>query len=241
MPHQIQKLNTEIPAEDLLARVARGDLEALGELYDHYAPRLYGLMTQILPSREAAEEILREVFLRLWNESSHLSRSGGSVAAWLVVSTRGAAVERLRALRVNPSAEDPSTQGEPAKSGGRMPKPEASPASAHPGRKKDSPRPHSGETGRGTGLPSLPAAWLPQPKGIALIDGRMALLHKAINQLPKPQRDALDLAVFAGMSESEIAAALGEPLGKVRSSLRAAVTFVKHRRRAVCGTWAANI
>jgi RNA polymerase sigma-70 factor (ECF subfamily) len=84
-------------------------------------------------------------------------------------------------------------------------------------------------------------AWLPRPKEITLIDARMVLLHKAINQLPEPQRQALELAVFGGLRETEIAAEMGEPLGKVRSSLRAAVTFVKHRRRAVCGTWAANI
>jgi RNA polymerase sigma-70 factor (ECF subfamily) len=85
------------------------------------------------------------------------------------------------------------------------------------------------------------STWLPPPKDITLIDDRLVLLHKAIDQLPKPQRQALELAVFGGLSESEIATAMGEPLGKVRTSLRAAVTFVKHRRRAVCGTWAANI
>ena len=87
----------------------------------------------------------------------------------------------------------------------------------------------------------VPSAWLPQPNEITVIDARLVLIHKAVDQLPKPQRQALELAVFGGLSESEIAAEMGEPLGKVRTSLRAAVTFIKHRRRAVCGTWAANI
>ena len=101
------------------------------------------------------------------------------------------------------------------------------------------PRPSDGE--KALPMEAVPLAWLPQPRQITLIDDRLVLLHKAINQLPKPQRQALELAVFRGLRESEIAAEMGEPLGKVRSSLRAAVTFVKHRRRAVCGTWAANI
>ena len=88
---------------------------------------------------------------------------------------------------------------------------------------------------------SIPPAWLPRPKEIALIDDRLILLQKVIHQLPNWQRQALELAVFAGLSEAEIAAETGEPLGKVQKSLRAAATFVKHRRRAVCGTWAANI
>ena len=62
-------------------------------------------MAHILPSRDAAEEILQEVFVRLWSESPSLSQEGGSVVAWLVVTAREAAVDRLRALRKNaPSA-----------------------------------------------------------------------------------------------------------------------------------------
>ena len=90
-------------------------------------------------------------------------------------------------------------------------------------------------------MASFPAAWLPWPKEITLIDDRLVLLHKAIHKLPAEQRQALDLAVFGGCSELEIATEMGEPLGKTQRALRAAVTFVKHRRRAVCGTWAANI
>ena len=48
-----------------------------------------------------AEEILQEVFMRLWSESPSLSQEGGSVVAWLVVTAREAAVNRLRASRKN--------------------------------------------------------------------------------------------------------------------------------------------
>ena len=108
-------MNEELPAEDLLARVARHDVAALGELYDRYAPRVYGLIAHILPSRDGAEEILQEVFLRLWSESPSLSQEGGSVVAWLVVTAREAAVDRLRALRKNAPSAGP--QGPSANAG----------------------------------------------------------------------------------------------------------------------------
>ena len=94
-------MSEELPAEELLARVAQHDVAALSELYDRYAPRVYGLMAHILPSRDTAEEILQEVFVRLWSESPSLSQEGRSVVAWLVVTAREAAVDRLRALRKN--------------------------------------------------------------------------------------------------------------------------------------------
>jgi DNA-directed RNA polymerase specialized sigma24 family protein len=88
---------------------------------------------------------------------------------------------------------------------------------------------------------SLPPAALPHPEEIAKIDERQVLLLKSIKELPKAQSRALELAVFAGLSESEIAEAINEPLAKVQRSLRAAVSFVRHRRQVVCGSWAANI
>jgi DNA-directed RNA polymerase specialized sigma24 family protein len=59
--------------------------------------------------------------------------------------------------------------------------------------------------------------------------------------MPSPQSRALELAVLRGFTEVEIAQELGEPLGKTRTTLRAAITFLRHRRRAVVGTWTANI
>jgi RNA polymerase sigma-70 factor (ECF subfamily) len=84
-------------------------------------------------------------------------------------------------------------------------------------------------------------AWLPRPEEMARLEARRELLTKVINQLPKPQRAALEFAVFEGLGEEEIAQRLGEPLGRVRSALRAGMRFIRHRMRAVLGTWSANI
>ena len=240
-------MSVELPAEDLLARVARHDVDALSELYDRYAPRVYGIVAHILPARDAAEEILQEVFACLWGESARLSQEGNSVVAWLVVTAREAAVDRLRAPRKNAANIGP--QASIAHSGkGSDPGAQKSKAGVLPPSvakslegKTTALKPRLADVARTPAMGTVPAAWLPLPKEITLIDDRLVLLHKVINQLPKPQRQALELAVFGGMCESEIAAEIGEPLGKVQRSLRAAVTFVKHRRRAVCGTWAANI
>lgn len=240
-------MTEELPAEDLLARVARRDVAAFSELYDRYAPSVYGLMARIVNSRSAAEESLQQVFMRLWSESPQLSSQERSVAAWLIIVGREAAIDRLRYLQLGPGGDGmTSSQAKPAKgkSGAARKTKPASSATAAPkasNGKDEMQRPSPADAGKPPAISALHSTWLPQPRQINLIDDRLGLLHKAINQLPKPQLEALELAVFHGMGESEIAAQLGEPLGKVRSSLRAAVTYVKHRRRAVCGTWAANI
>jgi RNA polymerase sigma-70 factor (ECF subfamily) len=240
-------MSEQLTGEDLLERVARQDVAALGELYDRYAPRAYGLMVHILSSRGDAEEILQEVFVRLWSESPSLSQAGASVAAWLVVTARQAALDRLRAQGiegVDTGAQGPTPHAVKARRAGtrslKSAVPAASAAKSRHGR-PELKKPREGDEPGPSRVGPFPPAWLPPPEATALIDDRLVLLQKVLDQLPKPQRQALELAVFKGLQESEIAAAMGEPLGKVRSSLRAAVTFVRHRRRAVCGTWAADI
>jgi RNA polymerase sigma-70 factor, ECF subfamily len=238
-------MSIELPAEELLARVVEQDVAALSELYDRYAPRVYGLMARILASREEAEDVLPEVFVRLRSESASLAGEAGSVAAWLVLTARAVAVDRLRTQRKNvpgPAAEGPSASAAKGSNAGAGKSRHAAPPSVEkPVEGKPAAKSRAANAARTSAAVSLPSGCLPRPKEIDLIDNRLTLLHKVLDQLPQAQREALELAVFGGLSESEIAAVTGEPLGKVQRSLRAAVTFVKHRRRAVCGTWAANI
>ena len=192
---------TQAPtAEDLLARVRARDADALGELYDGLAPGLLGMLLRILGDRGAAEEILDEVFLSLWNEAPEPARHRASVAARLAIRARNAATRQARSRRM-----------------------------ARP-------------LGRGNcDSPPLSLACLPQPDEIAALEERRELLKKVMKQLPAAQREALDLAVFDGYTEVEIAEKLGETLGRTKTALRAALRFLRHRLRAVLGTWAANI
>jgi RNA polymerase sigma-70 factor, ECF subfamily len=50
----------------------------------------------------------------------------------------------------------------------------------------------------------------------------------AVDALPREQRDVLELAYFAGMTHSEIARHTGDPLGTVKTRLRAAIEALKH-------------
>jgi RNA polymerase sigma-70 factor, ECF subfamily len=190
----------ERTTEELLIRLARRDEEALGILYDRFAPALLGMLRRILVERQDAEQVLQDVFLRLWDKAAHFSREGISVSAWLALAARGGAVDRLRAEK----GLSPQARG------------------SHRALRNHS-------------------AWLPRGKQITLLEERSELLKKVIKQLPSHQRQALDLAVFDGYTEGEIAQKLGEPLGKVKAELRAAMSFLRHRLRAVMGTWAANI
>lgn len=189
-----------LTAEELLARVSKRDAKALGELYDRMAPPLYRTLRLILSDRGAAQGILEDAFLQLWNEARRLRQRPASLVAWLTLTARAAAIDRLRGERRLPRLS----------------------------REKSVPLEKS-------------ISWLPAPEEIALLEERRDLLTKVLNQLPAAQRRGLELLVFEGYTEREIAQKLGEPLGKVKTGLRAGLTFLRHRLRAVLGIWAANI
>jgi len=84
-------------------------------------------------------------------------------------------------------------------------------------------------------------AWVPDARAIGRLDERRLLLRKVLGQLPRPQLKSLELVVFSGRAEAELADDLGEPLARVKTELRAATRFLKHRRRAVVGSWTVDI
>jgi len=232
-------VNREPTMEELLGRVANGEVAALGSLYDQCAPRVLGLLIRVLSSRSDAENALQEVFLRLWKEAHNIAQTKGSVAAWLVLMAWHAAVQRLRAQR---AAATRLAQSPHRRSHAKGEKPaDKSVASA---RREHKPPEHP--TTRYDSqtlffLATSPQLWMPRPEDIALVNARLGLLQRAFNQMPKPQRRALELVVFEAYTEFEIAAQLGEPLGRVNAGLRAAFTFLRHRQHAVLGTWTADI
>jgi RNA polymerase sigma factor (sigma-70 family) len=222
--------------EGLLARLAERDVAALETLYDVFAPQLFGLLMRILPARRPAEAALQEVFLRLWKEAARLAQGGGSVAVWLVLTARQAALERLRVLPAAPPAEEGGAHPPLAK--------REKPARQRVGASSRTPPPLPAfrvPSATLRFLEAFPELWMPRPQEVALAHVRLDLLHRAYDQMPKPQRRALEMALFHGYTEAEIAARLGEPQGKVSAGLRAAFTFLRHRQQAVLGTWTADI
>jgi RNA polymerase sigma-70 factor (ECF subfamily) len=89
--------DTEIDVlSELLQRCLDGDEAALQRIYDLQAPRLKGLALRITNNPAMAEDVVHDVFLKIWHAPDQFDPERGSARAWLTMLTRFRALELVR-------------------------------------------------------------------------------------------------------------------------------------------------
>jgi RNA polymerase sigma-70 factor (ECF subfamily) len=79
---------------------------------------------------------------------------------------------------------------------------------------------------RPVALPDLPATGRGQ-EAVMLSNESVAMVRDALGQLAEPFRIPLELAYYDGLSQSEIAARLDQPLGTVKTRMRTAISRLR--------------
>ncbi len=167
---------------DLVDRVARGDGEAFGTLFDCHSPTVFGMLIQLLKRRELAEEVLQETFMQAWSQADRYRSERATVCGWLLMLARSRALDHLRSSRARDQRED------------RL---GADPASLRV------------EEPVGTG-------------NLETLERQRHVLN-ALAALGEDQRRCLELSFFEGLSHTQIAEQLDQPLGTVKSRILSAM------------------
>jgi RNA polymerase sigma factor (sigma-70 family) len=80
----------------LIEAVARRDRPAFKLMYEQTSARLYGIVLRIVRNRAVAEEVLQEVYLRVWEKASSYRPESGSPMSWMIAIARNRSIDVLR-------------------------------------------------------------------------------------------------------------------------------------------------
>ena len=83
----------------LIDRIANGDKGAFAEAYAVTSAKLYGIVLRILKNRERADDVLQEVYIKLWQRSANFDPEKASPMTWLCTIARNSAIDEIRRVR----------------------------------------------------------------------------------------------------------------------------------------------
>lgn len=96
--------------ELLLERCAHGDRQASALLINRHSPRVLSLAQRMLGSREDAEDVTQEVFLKVYQQAASWETGRAKFTTWLHRVTLNQCYDRLRKKRETGMAEPPDPQ-----------------------------------------------------------------------------------------------------------------------------------
>ncbi|CAN5632336.1 sigma-70 family RNA polymerase sigma factor [soil metagenome] len=171
----------EFSDAEVIALIAARDTRALEVLYDRYSRVVYSFSLRIVADPQLAEEILQEVFFRVWQQGAGFQSTRGSLITWLLSITHNLSIDEVRKRNRRPKRADSAD-------------------------------------------PELVLSSIAD-EGISIDDevwlsGVRSAIKAALRQLPREQADVIELAYFRGLTQREIAEALKQPLGTVKTRMR---------------------
>ena len=170
---------------DLARRLKARDAHALSALYDRYGRIAYALILRVVRDAAAAEDLVQETFLRVWNRAQAFDEQRGALGPWLLTVARNRAIDYLR-----------SRDGRMAAGSVELDRIE-------------NPALFSGFEDR------------------ALAIDRARRLKGAFGKLTPQQRLVIEMAYYEGLSQTEMADRMKQPLGTVKTWVRTALKALR--------------
>jgi RNA polymerase sigma-70 factor (ECF subfamily) len=92
----LRKKAADLTEEDIVSALKKKDRDAMGIIYDKYSSFLFGLTHKIVHSEEIAEDILQEVFVKIWKNIDSYDSKKAKFITWIANITRNLAIDKIR-------------------------------------------------------------------------------------------------------------------------------------------------
>lgn len=92
--------------EELLPLIYKKDERAFTLLYDMYSKSLFGVISNLIKDQEEAEDVLQDVFVKIWKNIDSYNEEKGRLYTWMVNITRNTTFDKLRSKGYNNSQKN---------------------------------------------------------------------------------------------------------------------------------------
>jgi RNA polymerase sigma-70 factor (ECF subfamily) len=168
---------------DLLAASGRGDQIAFARLYELASARLFGVALRMMRRRDAAEEVLQDAFVNIWQHASQFDGAKSAPMTWMTTIVRNRCLDWLR-------------------------------------------RPQQAEHSDEAELEKVVDETL-GPLERLMQTATVRSIFSCFKSLTAAERQTITLAFFHGLTHSELARHLRQPLGTVKSCVRRGLMRLK--------------
>ncbi|NND88876.1 MAG: sigma-70 family RNA polymerase sigma factor, partial [Flavobacteriaceae bacterium] len=93
----------------LIQNMQQGDEKAFNEIYKRYSEAVYGIIYSIVLDKAIAEEILQDVFIKVWKKAKQYNQKKGRFFTWILNIARNAAIDQTRSKNFKNSKKNLST------------------------------------------------------------------------------------------------------------------------------------
>jgi RNA polymerase sigma-70 factor (ECF subfamily) len=97
---------TQMSDAALVVAVGRWRQDALAEAYRRHGGAVFGLASRVVSDRTLAEEVVQEVFLRLWDAPDRFDAERGSLRSYLLAQCHGRSVDLIRSEQSRRNREE---------------------------------------------------------------------------------------------------------------------------------------
>ena len=86
----------KLTTEELVTLLKSRDENGFNYLYDNYSGALYGIIIKVITYKEETNEVLQDVFVKIWNSIQSFDENKGSLYTWMLNIARNSAIDRLK-------------------------------------------------------------------------------------------------------------------------------------------------
>jgi len=103
---------------ELVSLLKQREEQAFNYLYDHYSGALYAVIVSIVPDRELGNDLLQEVFIKIWRQIATYDNTKGRLFTWMLNVARNASIDAIRSKNFQQSQQNKELTENVYKEGG---------------------------------------------------------------------------------------------------------------------------